>query len=139
MVSSSRNLLAHLATGKVLDIKQPAELVQFHVCVSAWTKPGYMRLHYALVRQGKHEAAALSKLYRSIYRMVASMVPPHIELERVRYVGVFTDGGADNSLQQYGVHNMCAPPQPQGPPFSISVSRGVMLYIPSTYQYRGSV
>ena len=103
VVSSSRNLLARSVTGKVLDIKRPGKLVHFHVCMSSMTTYGYARLHYALVRQGKHEGAALSKLYRSIYRMVYS------KPERVRYVGVFTDGGAADSLQKYGVDNMCAP------------------------------
>ena len=51
--------------------------------------------------QGVHEGAALSSLYRSIYCLMHTAVQTP-----VRYVGVFTDGGADEALRQYGVDNM---------------------------------
>ena len=63
--------------------------------------------HCALVRQGPHGGTALSTLYRSIFSLVytPTLVP-------IRYVGVFTDGGARDSPQQFGVDNMCAPKLP---------------------------
>ena len=57
--------------------------------------------HCALVWQGVHEGTALSSLYRSIFCLMHTAVQTP-----VRYVGVFTDGGADEALRQYGVDNM---------------------------------
>ena len=55
----------------------------------------------ALVRQAVNTGTALSSLYRTIFSAAhrSTQTP-------VRYVGVFTDGGADKALQQYGVDNM---------------------------------
>ena len=61
-----------------------------------------------MVRQASQAGAALSLLYRSIYvwRCTAPTQAP------VRYVAVFTDGGAEKDLRQHGVDNMCAPVAP---------------------------
>ena len=56
------------------------------------------------LRQASQAGTALSSLYRSIY--VAVHRPTQTP---VRYIGVFTDGGAEKALRQYGVDNMCAP------------------------------
>ena len=58
----------------------------------------------ALVRQGVYKGTALSSLYRSTFCLVHSPAQTP-----VRYVGVFTDGGADGALRQYGVDNMSVP------------------------------
>ena len=64
--------------------------------------PSIMSCH--VVRQASREGAALSLLYRSVYTLLRTRAQTSI-----RYVGVFTDGGADGGLGQYGVDQMCAP------------------------------
>ena len=63
--------------------------------------------HCAVVRQASQSCTALSSLYRSIFAAVHR--PPWTA---VRYVGVFTDGGADKALRRHAVDNMCAPVAP---------------------------
>ncbi|KAK9841811.1 hypothetical protein WJX81_004571 [Elliptochloris bilobata] len=59
---------------------------------------------FGLQLQAIHEGTELSSLYRSVFFMVhtPSQMP-------VRYVGVYTDGGADMQLRQYSVDNMFSP------------------------------
>ena len=53
------------------------------------------------MRQAIQKGTGLSSLYRSIYTLVhkTAQMP-------ARYVGVFTDGGAAEALQQSAVDNM---------------------------------
>ena len=64
--------------------------------------PSIMSCH--VVRQASREGAALSLLYRSVYTLLRTRAQTSI-----RYVGVFTDGGADGGLGQYGIDHMCGP------------------------------
>ena len=54
-----------------------------------------------LVRQAVQNGTALSLLYRSVHTLVhkTTQMP-------VRYVGMFTDGGAAEALHQSSVDNM---------------------------------
>lgn len=57
-----------------------------------------MNLRCALVRQGAYNGGnALSLLYRRLF--LSQPIP---------YVGVYTDGGTHDSLQRFGVDNLCA-------------------------------
>lgn len=49
---------------------------------------------------GPYQGEAFSKLYRQAAQL--------LDKRPVRFVAVFTDGGADMQLRQYAVNNMCA-------------------------------
>ena len=72
--------------------------------IDAYSEGALSMQRCAGVRQGTHGGTALSSLYRSMFSLVHT--PTQVP---IRYVGVFTDGGARDSLQQFGVDNMCAP------------------------------
>ena len=74
----------------------------------------------ALVHQAVPEGStALSSLHRRLSFAVHTAT-----LDKVRFKGIFTDGGTDKALRQYEVGNMCAPVAgPIGAPdYSTSVS-----------------
>lgn len=57
----------------------------------------------ALVHQAVRTGTALSSLHRRLSFAVRTAT-----LDEVRFMGLYTDGGTDDALRQYGVDNMCA-------------------------------
>lgn len=54
-------------------------------------------------------AAGISWRHRAVLAVSQRISLVHTPMQvPIRYVGVFTDGGAGNSLQQFGSDNMCA-------------------------------